>query len=162
MGAELGLRHTWVDRDGFKAAIGLNAGAFNGSEAPVMGDLAPGTEYASVGGRYVEIPATFSIHKGDNVAVFFGPVAHYFNVLRIESVSSSDAQEDAHLFAHRGRFWQTGAFIGACLSGKTLQLTPGVTVYLEPDKYPVRNFLGGAVRPYPWVGITVLARSKKP
>jgi len=133
-GAKLGLRHTFLDGEQWKGALGASAGVFGGSKPD--GDAA---------GTWFDFPLTFSWHRDESLAALLGLTATRINVTRWARPESGSRYERSN------HMWQLGGFAGFSF-GKDWKILPGVTVYLEPKEYPIHDFPAGAVYVYPWIG----------
>ena len=162
-GAKLGVRHTWLDTPHFKGAIEVAGGGFSGGATVSSGEGADAYKADTrVSGTYVDIPLTFSVHAGDRFAVYGGPLITRFDALTKFKEKDNGMVTDQ--YSRRVGVFQPGAFLGLCI-GQTVQLSPGMTFYLENTEYPIETIsVGGgktAFFAYPWLGLTY-ATGQKP
>lgn len=136
-GGKVGLRHTFLEGERWKGAVGASAGVFGGSKPD--GDAA---------GTWFDFPLTFSWHRDESLAALLGVTATRVNATRwAKERGRPHYERNVHM-------WQLGGFAGFSF-GKDVRVLPGFTFYLEPHEYPISDFPAGAVYAYPWVGVSV-------
>ncbi len=161
-GWKVGARHTLVNRPEFKTALEVSVGRFRDGGDYSIGDPPTVEGSYTVAGTVVDLPFTISLHANDYLAIYGGPVLTLFSGVADFEERDPDTDEVTDSFTRRGSFWQAGGFIGLNL-GRRIQLSPGLTFYLESTEYPVKQFGGDGVFAYPFLGLTVATdRSPKP
>jgi len=160
-GAKAGLRWTFLNGAFLKGAAGAGVGAFTGRYQQSY----DATHHAAgrVSGGYADLAATFSVHPRSDLAVFFGPVLTRFEVgasLRDYAESGNTATPITPVYRRRAGTWEPGAFLGVRI-GKRLQITPGVTAYLEPTEHPFESFRNRRVFAYPFIAFSTTRLSTK-
>ena len=152
-GAQVGGRYTFLNTPTLKAAVGGYAGYYNGGVTSSSGTAGnQSSDKLLINGLYFDFPLTVSAHASEWFAVYGGPVVTRFDANAKHTVTDSGGTvtssntTDAHYFA-------PGGFLGLCI-GRTVQLSPGVTFYLENDTYPIPAAGGNRIFAYPFIGLT--------
>lgn len=160
-GAKAGLRWTFLNGSITKGAIGGGVGAFSGDYEQSYDP----THHSAgrISAAYADFAATFSLHPRADLAVFFGPLLTRFEVfasLRDYEETGATETPISRVYRRHSGTWEPGFFLGVRI-GKRIQISPGITAYLEPTEYPFEGFKNRRVFAYPFIALSVTRLSSK-
>ncbi len=157
-GLKTGVRATLLDTRLLKMAVGAYGGAtwgFYNKVDPDGGSQGGRLETAgTAAAQYFDFPLTVSVHANDRVAVLFGATATRVSAWGRLTDRDHDTEQVSDPYSRSATFWQPGGFFGFAI-GSRVQVVPGIAWFREPIRHPVRNWRGGSLFAYPYVGFVV-------